>query len=202
MWSFRDVTERTRLEARSAHQAFHDGLTGSGQQGTSQRSTESHGGPINCAFQLAVLFLDVNNFKTVNDSLAPAICSWALSPRPWSTACDKSDTVARLGGTEFAVLIEDLGDHSEAIRVAEDILTALRRPVSLGSRVCRHREHRIRFGNSGSTSEELLRDADLAMYMAKENGKDRYEEFRTACTQPSWSASSSRRTFVKVSPDR
>ncbi len=182
VWSFRDVTERARLEAELAHQAFHDGLTGLANKALFRdRLNHAVARMETSGLQLAVMFLDVDNFKTVNDSLGHSrgdlllgIVSEAL------VSCMRhSDTVARLGGDEFAVLIEDLGDHSEAIQVAENILTALRQPVSLGSKdVVATVSIGIRFGTPGSTSEELLRDADLAMYMAKENGKDRYEEFR------------------------
>jgi len=181
VWSFRDVTERTRLEAELAHQAFHDALTGLANKALFRdRLNHAVARLETSGLQLAVLFLDVDNFKTVNDSLGHSRGDLLLGiVSETLVGCMRnSDTVARLGGDEFAVLIEDLADHSEAIRVAENILTALRRPVSLGSKdVVATVSVGIRFGTPGCTSEELLRDADLAMYMAKENGKDRYEEF-------------------------
>ena len=181
VWSFRDVTERTRLEAELAHQAFHDALTGLANKALFRdRLNHAVARLETSGLQLAVLFLDVDNFKTVNDSLGHSRGDLLLGiVSETLVGCIRnSDTVARLGGDEFAVLIEDLSDHSEAIRVAENILTALRRPVSLGSKdVVATVSVGIRFGTPGCTSEELLRDADLAMYMAKENGKDRYEEF-------------------------
>ena len=182
VWSFRDVTERTRLEAELAHQAFHDALTGLANKALFRdRLNHAVARLETSGLQLAVLFLDVDNFKTVNDSLGHSRGDLLLGiVSETLVGCMRnSDTVARLGGDEFAVLIEDLADHSDATQVAEDILTALRRPVSLGSKdVVATVSIGIRFGTPGCTSEELLRDADLAMYMAKENGKDRYEEFR------------------------
>jgi len=182
VWSFRDVTERTRLEAELAHQAFHDALTGLANKALFRdRLNHAVARQETSGLQLAVLFLDVDNFKTVNDSLGHSRGDLLLGiVSETLVGCMRnSDTVARLGGDEFAVLIEDLVDHSEAIQVAENILTALRRPVPLGSKdVVATVSIGIRFGTLGCTSEELLRDADLAMYMAKENGKDRYEEFR------------------------
>ena len=182
VWSFRDVTERTRLEAELAHQAFHDGLTGLANKALFRdRLNHAVARMETSGLQLAVMFLDVDNFKTVNDSLGHSRGDLLLGmvSETLVSCMRNSDTVARLGGDEFAVLIEDLGDQSEAVQVAEDILAALRRPVSLGSKdVVATVSIGIRFGTPGSTSEELLRDADLAMYMAKENGKDRYEEFR------------------------
>ncbi len=182
VWSFRDVTERTRLEAELAHQAFHDALTGLANKALFRdRLNHAVARLETSGLQLAVLFLDVDNFKTVNDSLGHSRGDLLLGiVSETLVGCMRSsDTVARLGGDEFAVLIEDLADHSDATQVAEDILTALRRPVSLGSKdVVATVSIGIRFGTPGCTSEELLRDADRAMYMAKENGKDRYEEFR------------------------
>ncbi len=182
VWSFRDVTERSRLEAELAHQAFHDALTGLANKALFRdRLNHAVARLESSGLQLAVLFLDVDNFKTVNDSLGHSRGDLLLGivSEVLVSCMRNSDTVARLGGDEFAVLIEDLGDHSEAVQVAEDILNALRQPVSLGSKeVVATVSIGIRFGTPGSSSEELLRDADLAMYMAKENGKDRYEEFR------------------------
>jgi len=182
VWSFRDVTERTRLEAELAHQAFHDALTGLANKALFRdRLNHAVARLETSGLQLAVLFLDVDNFKTVNDSLGHSRGDLLLGIVSETLVhCMRiSDTVARLGGDEFAVLIEDLGDHAEARQVAEKILAALRRPVSLGSKdVVATVSIGIRFGSPGCASEELLRDADLAMYMAKENGKDRYEEFR------------------------
>ena len=182
VWSFRDVTERTRLEAELAHQAFHDALTGLANKALFRdRLNHAVARLETSGLQLAVLFLDVDNFKTVNDSLGHSRGDLLLGivSETLVDCMRVSDTVARLGGDEFAVLIEDLEDHAEATQVAEKILAALRRPVSLGSKdVVATVSIGIRFGSPGCSSEELLRDADLAMYMAKENGKDRYEEFR------------------------
>ena len=182
VWSFRDVTERTRLEAELAHQAFHDALTGLANKALFRdRLNHAVARLETSGLQLAVLFLDVDNFKTVNDSLGHSRGDLLLGivSETLVDCMRVSDTVARLGGDEFAVLIEDLEDHAEARQVAEKILAALRRPVSLGSKdVVATVSIGIRFGSPGCSSEELLRDADLAMYMAKENGKDRYEEFR------------------------
>ena len=182
VWSFRDVTERTRLEAELAHQAFHDALTGLANKALFRdRLNHAVARLETSGLQLAVLFLDVDNFKTVNDSLGHSRGDLLLGivSEILAGCMRNSDTVARMGGDEFAVLIEDLGDHTEAAQVAESILSALRHPVSLGSKeVVATVSIGIRFGTPGCSSEELLRDADLAMYMAKENGKDRFEEFR------------------------
>ena len=91
----------------------------------------------------------------------------------------QADTAARLGGDEFAVLIEHIDGHSDIVTLAERILNALRLPVTLDTtEVVATASIGITFGVPGSTGEQLLRNADLAMYMAKEHGKNCYEEFR------------------------
>ena len=153
VWSFRDVTERTRLEAELAHQAFHDALTGLANKALFRdRLNHAVARLETSGLQLAVLFLDVDNFKTVNDSLGHSRGDLLLGiVSETLVGCMRnSDTVARLGGDEFAVLIEDLADHSDATQVAEDILAALRRPVSLGSKdVVATVSIGIRFGTPG-----------------------------------------------------
>jgi predicted signal transduction protein with EAL and GGDEF domain len=92
----------------------------------------------------------------------------------------KVDTAARLGGDEFAVLVEDIEHHDDAIRLAERILAAMRRPVIVGTKeVSATVSIGITFDSSGVTSDQLLRNADLAMYTAKERGKDRFEQFQS-----------------------
>jgi diguanylate cyclase (GGDEF)-like protein len=127
------------------------------------------------------MFLDLDNFKTVNDSLGHSTGDELLRVvAEVLTGCIRmADTAARLGGDEFAVLIEYIEGHSDIVALAERILTALRRPVTLGTtEVVATASIGITFGVPGSTGEQLLRNADLAMYMAKEHGKDRFEEFR------------------------
>jgi diguanylate cyclase (GGDEF)-like protein len=130
---------------------------------------------------MAVMFLDLDNFKTVNDSLGHSTGDELLrAVAEVLVGCIRStDTAARLGGDEFAVLIDYLDGHSDIVSLAERILTALRRPVMLGkNEVVATASIGITFGVPGTTGEQLLRNADLAMYRAKEHGKDRFEEFR------------------------
>ena len=111
VWSFRDVTERTRLEAQLAHQAFHDALTGLANKALFRdRLNHAVARLETSGLQLAVLFLDVDNFKTVNDSLGHSRGDLLLGivSETLVDCMRNSDTVARLGGDEFAVLIEDL----------------------------------------------------------------------------------------------
>ncbi len=181
VWSFRDVTERKGLEEKLSYQAFHDALTGLANKALFQdrlqhavaRIERTHG-------RLAVLFLDLDNFKTVNDSLGHSAGDELLRKvAELLVGCLRnSDTAARLGGDEFAVLVEDIEHPNDAIKQAERILSAFRRPLAIGTRqVSATVSIGITFDVPGITSDQLLSNADLAMYTAKERGKNRYEEF-------------------------
>ena len=131
--------------------------------------------------KLAVLFLDLDRFKVINDSLGHLAgdALLRLAAQRVATCLRKSDTGARLGGDEFAILLTNLTDEADAPRVAEKVLSALREPVSL-----KGREHLITgsigiatFPRDAASSEELLKRADAAMYAAKSSGRDRYTVF-------------------------
>ena len=182
VWSFRDVTDHKRLEEELAYRAFHDSLTGLANKALFQdrldhalarlERTKSH---------LAVLFLDLDDFKTVNDSLGHGEGDHLLR-RVATTlvgCLGASDTAARLGGDEFAVLIEDVQSQSAITALAQRILDALRPPVRLGTKsVSSAVSIGIALNEAGTTSEQLLRNADIAMYKAKALGKDRFEIYR------------------------
>jgi diguanylate cyclase (GGDEF)-like protein len=128
-----------------------------------------------------VLFLDLDDFKMVNDSLGHGegdqLLRWVAMAlvdllRP-------SDTAARLGGDEFAILIENVSSREAVTELAQRILDALRPPVRLGTRsVSAACSIGIAFDEEGINSEQLLRNADIAMYRAKKDGKDRFEVYR------------------------
>ncbi len=183
VWSFRDRTEQKRLESELVYRAFHDQLTGlANKERFSERVQHTASRARRTAARFAVLFLDLDNFKTVNDSLGHhAGDELLLTASRILTSCLRdSDTAARLGGDEFAVLMEDLADERDALFVAERIRDCFRDSFHIG-------EHQvfstvsigIAFGGSDSTTEQILRDADLAMYAAKARGKDRFETFET-----------------------
>jgi diguanylate cyclase (GGDEF)-like protein len=182
VWSFRDSTQRVRLEKELSYQAFHDSLTGLANKALfTDRLNQAVARMERTRKPVAVMFLDLDNFKTVNDSLGHSIGDQLLCQvAEVLVGCIRSaDTAARLGGDEFAVLIEYIEGHSDIVSSAERILDALRQPVKLGANeVVATASIGITFGVPGTTGEQLLRNADLAMYMAKEHGKDRYEEFR------------------------
>ena len=183
VWSFRDITDRMRLEEELSYQAFHDSLTGLANKALFQdRLQHAVARNERTGSHLAVLFLDLDNFKTINDSLGHAVGDEMLG-RVAETVVGclrRVDTAARLGGDEFAVLVEDIEDHDDAVRLAERILVAMRRPVVVGTKeVSATVSIGITFDASGVTSDQLLRNADLAMYTAKERGKNRFEQFKS-----------------------
>ena len=176
VWSFRDVSEHRRLQGELIHQAFHDPLTGLANQAlfrdrvdhTAMR-LERQGG------ELAVLFVDLDDFKTVNDSLGHSAGDDLLRivSERLASCVRQGDTAARLGGDEFAVLIDDLDEPDTANQIAERIIIALQEPVVLGSRqVSATASIGIAFGSAGAGADEMLRNADLAMYTAKASGKN------------------------------
>ena len=130
---------------------------------------------------LAVLFIDLDDFKTVNDSLGHSEGDLLLK-RVATTLVEclrPLDTAARMGGDEFAILIEDVQSRDDITELAERILESLRPLVLLGSKaVSSAGSIGIAFDVEGITSEQLLRNADIAMYKAKEAGKNRYEVYR------------------------
>ena len=180
--SLRDITERKTLEQQLTRQALHDPLTGlpnrillMNRLELALARTKRRGSKV------AVLFLDLDNFKFVNDSLgheAGDELLIAVSER-LGTCLRPGDTVARLGGDEFAILLEDVEGTSEARRVAERIVEELRAPFTLGGQETFVTPSiGVAEGDSGREQpEDLLREADLAMYRAKEEGKARHRVF-------------------------
>jgi len=185
VWSFRDVTAHKALEAQLTHQAFHDPLTNLANRALFQDRVEhALARSDRSAEGVAVLFLDIDDFKRVNDSLGHGSGDRLLAAvaQRLVNATREGDTVARLGGDEFAVLLETLRDHAEALAVAERITAGLRAPVVLDSNdVVVGVSIGIARGGIGGglarAAPELLRNADLAMYRAKAQGKGRYEVF-------------------------
>ena len=183
----RDISERKALEEQLSHQAFHDPLTGLANRALFQDRVaqalvraERHG------TGLAVLFLDLDDFKTVNDSLGHHAGDRLLSAiaERLSSAVRASDTVARLGGDEFAILLEEV-DEAELHRAAERVGRALRSPFKLeGQRIFVSASIGIAPTSAGlETTTELLRGADVAMYAAKNRGKGHAQLFEKSMQQ-------------------
>jgi diguanylate cyclase (GGDEF)-like protein/PAS domain S-box-containing protein len=185
--NFRDVTDRKRLEEQLQHEAFHDPLTGLANRAlfgdrVTHALARTSRGPVE---QLAVLFVDLDDFKVVNDSLGHAAGDELLtSVGERIRAClRRQDTAARLGGDEFGVLLED-APQDTAREVADRILEALRQPFSLASRqIFVQASIGIAMGGgmgAPESAEELLRNADAAMYTAKARGKGRHEFYESS----------------------
>jgi diguanylate cyclase (GGDEF)-like protein/PAS domain S-box-containing protein len=180
-----DITERKALEEKLKHQAFHDLLTNLPNRHLlvdrlrqALRRTSRRRGSI-----VAVLFMDLDNFKIVNDSVGHDVGDRilvAVSER-LKEALRPEDTLARFGGDEFVVLLEDVEGPEEAVRVAERINDELREPFLIEGRELFVRASiGIALGNAPQkSSEDLLRDADTAMYRAKDQAAD-YRVFDAA----------------------
>lgn len=183
-----DISERKRLEIALAQQALSDPLTGLANR-TLFRDRVEHALATadRTGRACAALFLDLDRFKTVNDSLGHAagdrlLVAVAESLRQCLRA---SDTLARLGGDEFAVLVEQIETPQEAVRVAERLVGALARPFWLSGREIIVRTS-IGIAVSGPTiagASALLRAADLAMYEAKSAGRGSYALFEPTLHQ-------------------
>ncbi len=184
--SFRDTTEQVRVRDQLTHQAFHDTLTGLANQALFRdRVSQSIARLGRHGTQMAVMFIDLDDFKAVNDRLGHAAGDHLLmTVAERITSCLRpGDTAARLGGDEFAVLVDDLSSAEDATGVGERILAALGAPVPIGPRgeatnhVSPAASIGVAFGAVGVGVDDILRDADLAMYSAKAAGKGCYRVF-------------------------
>jgi diguanylate cyclase (GGDEF)-like protein/PAS domain S-box-containing protein len=196
----RDISERKRVEEMLAHSAFHDGLTNLPNRALfldrlqralvlSKRHTD---------YKFAVLFIDVDEFKVFNDSLGHKVGDEVLIQiglrltsslrevdtisRPHVGQAQKDDTLARLGGDEYTILLEDIRNPSDAIRVAERLQSKLAVPFTVqGYEIVVNASVGIALSTAACAhAEDLLRDANIAMFRAKRAGKARCEVFDTA----------------------
>jgi diguanylate cyclase (GGDEF)-like protein len=173
--------ERCTEEEDAQHRALHDSLTGLPNRALFEdRLDRALAEQERRGSSVAVIFLDIDHFKLVNDSLghhAGDELLTAIAPR-LKQALRPGDTVARFGGDEFGVLLEDVSNERDATRVAERIAGALARPFVVDGR-----EHfvtvsaGIALGRAADLPATLIRDSDAAMYRAKERGRARYEIF-------------------------
>jgi diguanylate cyclase (GGDEF)-like protein len=175
------LAELSRLKEQLRYQAYHDPLTNLGNRSLFlERLDERLGQPGRDRVPV-VLFLDLDDFKVVNDTLGHAAGDRLLAAAAERIrSCVRADDVAaRLGGDEFAILVEDLPDLGRAIAVANRIIQALRLPFPIeGQEVAVAGSIGIAAAKSDTTlADELLRNADVAMYIAKANGKGRAAVF-------------------------
>jgi diguanylate cyclase (GGDEF)-like protein/PAS domain S-box-containing protein len=179
--SFTDITERRAIDGRLEHEATHDGLTGLFNRTVainrlSPAARRHRSGPT------AVLFIDLDNFKVINDSLGHSVGDKVL--QVVGARLDKSmrrgDVVGRLGGDEFGVIAHGIAARDEAMVLADHIRGELNRPISVEGRNL-HVDASIGIviaePEDPRDGGDLLRDADLAMYLAKTQGRGRYAFF-------------------------
>lgn len=178
-----DITERKQMERQLLHDALHDSLTGLPNRTlfTDRLEHELIRAKNQSDYLFAVLFLDLDRFKIVNDSVGHLIGDKLLVEiaRRLETCVNPTDTVARLGGDEFTILLENIPNPGIATQIAEKIYQALTLPFNIeGYEIFTTTSIGIALSSQGyEQPEAILRDADLTMYTAKEQGKARYEVF-------------------------
>jgi diguanylate cyclase (GGDEF)-like protein len=171
----------------AVHRASHDELTGLGnRQAFHDRLDSAVVRRVRSPGGAAVLFVDLDDFKTVNDSLGHSFGDVLLvqAAQRIRDSVRDGDTASRLGGDEFAVLLEGVTGPSRPIQVAERLLRAFVEPFQLdGQSVFVNASVGIAIEETGSTTEEILRAADLAMYEAKRQGKGRYAVYEAKLSE-------------------
>jgi diguanylate cyclase (GGDEF)-like protein/PAS domain S-box-containing protein len=180
----RDVSERKAFEQRIEHQSLHDSLTGLANRSLLLEQLRfALKGAAPAEEYLALLFLDIDRFKAVNDIFGHAVGDLLLEATADAlrAVVRPSDTVARFGGDEFVVLCTGLRDPNEAGEIAERFFAALCRPLDLaGHLVDSSVSIGIAIGHPKETTpDDMMRDADIALYRAKERGRARVEVFDT-----------------------
>ncbi len=180
---YNDITERKKAERKLFYDAFHDSLTGLPNRTllTERLERDLRRARRRPDYQFALLFLDLDRFKAINDNLGHAAGDELLKEvaERLQECLRPGDTTARLGGDEFTVILEDIPNSFEAARIAERMLAALARPFVLGGQEqLTSVSIGIAFSSTGYTRvDDLMRDADLAMYRAKSRGRGCYEIF-------------------------
>jgi diguanylate cyclase (GGDEF)-like protein/PAS domain S-box-containing protein len=180
VFQIQDITDRKQTEERLVHDVFHDALTGLPNRALFmdrlKRAAERARRRKDNSF--AVMFLDLDQFKLINDSLGHMFGDQLLIEvaRRLTAALRTTDTVARIGGDEFTILLEDLNSQDESLRIVERLQADLSRPFKLGNKevpvtasigIAPHR-------TDYKQIDEIVHDADAAMYQAKTAGKARY----------------------------
>ncbi len=179
----RDITAQKKAQQQLVHDAFHDALTNLPNRNLFMERIEQalNHNKRHPQYLFAVMFIDLDRFKMINDSLGHAVGDQFLQAiaKLLASCLRGGDTVARLGGDEFTILVNDMREPSEAVMIAERILNKFLHPIEI--------DNQSIFGSVSigivisnpeyETADNLLRDADIAMYRAKALGKGRYTMF-------------------------
>ena len=186
MGVFTDITDRKQSEERLRHDAMHDGLTGLANRSLFMEHLRVmlRRGRNRKSIPFAVLYLDFDRFKVINDSLGHAEGDKLLKyiARRLESCVRPGDLIARLGGDEFVILLSEITDTAEALLVAERIQSDLKTAFDLAGReIFITTSIGITMSSSGyQSADDMLRDADIAMYNAKSKGKAQYQIFDQA----------------------
>jgi diguanylate cyclase (GGDEF)-like protein/PAS domain S-box-containing protein len=175
-----DITERKRAESRIEYLATHDEMTGLPNRSSflqmlnqAVHTSKRHGR------HFAVLFIDLDRFKAINDSLGHEAGDTLLKTMAarFTEAIRKSDVVARLGGDEFIVLVNDVSEMEDIALVARQLISAALKPVTIKGQDCRVTASVgvATFPDDADDAEQLIKNADMAMYLAKEEGKNNFQ---------------------------
>lgn len=179
---FSDISEQKENEARIEHLAYHDALTGlPNRYALNARLHQSVADARRNGTYLALMFMDLDRFKTVNDSLGHDIGDQLLVTvaRRIRNVLRESDTVARLGGDEFVIVVPGIATPEDAARVAEKVITEVGMPMVLAGHSL-HTSPSIGIGlfpGDGGSVETLMKNADAAMYYAKQHGRNTFRFF-------------------------
>jgi diguanylate cyclase (GGDEF)-like protein/PAS domain S-box-containing protein len=183
----RDVTERRAIEQRVAHLAYHDALTGLPNRSLMQeRISSAISRAERSTKKFAVMFIDIDNFKNINDSLGHDAGDDLLRrvAHRLSESVRAHDTIARQGGDEFIVLLDELEGHQGATRVAQKILQSLRSTFKVNG-ADQHVSGSIGiavYPDDGTDASTLLKNADTAMFHSKSLGKNTFQFFTPQMT--------------------
>lgn len=188
VWSFRDITDRVNTEQRILYDAHHDPLTRLPNRWLFQdRLTQALGRARRAGSNTALFLLDLDRFKTINDTLGHAAGDQLLVEvaRRLKTRKREGDTIARLGGDEFILILSELRHKEDTAVIADQILDVLRPPIQIA-------EHNLYvsasigisiFPDDGDEGTSLMKSADVALYRAKELGRDSYQVFEPKLNQ-------------------
>jgi len=181
----RDITERKQVEEQIEYQAYHDALTGlPNRRLFRDRLTVALAHARRMKHPLAVMFLDLDRFKVVNDTLGHSVGDELLKTvgSRLQASMREEDSIARMGGDEFTILLADLKSTDDSAKIAQKVLDTVAQPLRIdGTELFVTTSIGIAlFPSDGDTAEALLANADHAMYRAKDSGRNSYQMFTPA----------------------